>query len=71
MCIIVIDARQIGIRTAEPLVPGPSCLEVEILIAKLKVVCFNGTFFFQYVRNGNNWNLWVGLPAKDDVKHVL
>lgn len=29
------------------------------------------TDFHQYVMNGNNWNLWVGLPARDDVKHVL
>jgi hypothetical protein len=30
------DVRQIEIHTAEPLVPGPSDLEVEISIAKLK-----------------------------------
>jgi hypothetical protein len=30
------DVRQIEVHTAEPLVPGPSCLEVEIAIAKLK-----------------------------------
>jgi hypothetical protein len=30
------DVRQIEVHTAEPLVPGPSCLEVEITIAKLK-----------------------------------
>jgi hypothetical protein len=30
------DVRQIEIHTAEPLVPGPSHLEVEIYIAKLK-----------------------------------
>jgi hypothetical protein len=30
------DVRQIEIRTAEPLVAGPSHLEVEISIAKLK-----------------------------------
>jgi hypothetical protein len=30
------DVRQTEIHTAEPLVPGPSCLEVEIAIAKLK-----------------------------------
>jgi hypothetical protein len=30
------DVRQIEIHTAEPLVPGPSHLEVEIAIAKLK-----------------------------------
>jgi hypothetical protein len=28
--------RQIEVHTAEPLVPGPSCLEVEIAIVKLK-----------------------------------
>jgi hypothetical protein len=30
------DVRQIEIHTAEPLTPDPSCLEVEIPIAKLK-----------------------------------
>jgi hypothetical protein len=33
---IVSDVRQIEIRTPEPLVPGPSHLEVEIDIAKLR-----------------------------------
>jgi hypothetical protein len=32
----VSDVRQIEIHTVEPLVPGPSCLEVEIAFAKLK-----------------------------------
>jgi hypothetical protein len=32
----VIDIRQKEVHTAEPLVPGPSLLEVEISIAKLK-----------------------------------
>jgi hypothetical protein len=32
----VSDVRQIEVRTAEPLVPGPSRLEIEIAIAKLK-----------------------------------
>jgi hypothetical protein len=32
----VSDVRQIEVRTAEPLVPGPSRLEVEIAIAKLR-----------------------------------
>jgi hypothetical protein len=32
----VSDVRQIQIHTAEPLVPGPSRVEVEIAIAKLK-----------------------------------
>jgi hypothetical protein len=32
----VSDVRQIEIHTAEPLVPGPSHLEVEIAIAKMK-----------------------------------
>jgi hypothetical protein len=32
----VTDARQIEVHMAELLVPGPSCLEVEIAIAKLK-----------------------------------
>jgi hypothetical protein len=32
----VSDVRQIEVHTAEPLVPGPSRLEVEIAVAKLK-----------------------------------
>jgi hypothetical protein len=32
----VSDVRQIEVRTAEPLVHGPSSLEVKIVIAKLK-----------------------------------
>jgi hypothetical protein len=32
----VSDVRQIEVRTAEPLVPGPSRLEVEIAIVKLE-----------------------------------
>jgi hypothetical protein len=32
----VSDVRQIGVHMAEPLIPGPSRLEVEIAIAKLK-----------------------------------
>jgi hypothetical protein len=32
----VSDVRQIELHTAEPLVPGPSRLEVEVAIAKLK-----------------------------------
>jgi hypothetical protein len=32
----VSDVRQIEIHTAEPLVPGPSHVEVEAAIAKLK-----------------------------------
>jgi hypothetical protein len=32
----VSDVGQIEILAAEPLVPGPSCLEVEIAIANLK-----------------------------------
>jgi hypothetical protein len=32
----VSDARQIEVYTAAALVPGPSCLEVEIAFAKLK-----------------------------------
>jgi hypothetical protein len=32
----VSDVRQIEVHKAEPLVPGPSRLEVEIAIAKLK-----------------------------------
>jgi hypothetical protein len=32
----VSDVRQIEVHTAEPLVPGPSRLEVEIAVAELK-----------------------------------
>jgi hypothetical protein len=32
----VSDVRQIEVHTAEPLVPGPSHLEVEIAIAELR-----------------------------------
>jgi hypothetical protein len=32
----VSDVRQIEVHTAKPLVPGPSCLEAETAIAKLK-----------------------------------
>jgi hypothetical protein len=32
------DVRQIEIHTAEPLVPGPSHLEVEIPVAKLETI---------------------------------
>jgi hypothetical protein len=32
----VSDVRQIEVHIAEPIVPGPSCLEVEIAIAKLR-----------------------------------
>jgi hypothetical protein len=34
----VSEVRQIEVHMAEPLVPGPSCLEVEIAIAKLKII---------------------------------
>jgi hypothetical protein len=34
----VSDVGQIEIRTAKPLVPGPSHLQVEIVIAKLKSI---------------------------------
>jgi hypothetical protein len=33
-----VDVRQIEVHMAEPLVPGPSRLEVEIAIAKLKSI---------------------------------
>jgi hypothetical protein len=33
----VSDVRQIEVHTVDPLVPGPSRLEVEIVIAKLKI----------------------------------
>jgi hypothetical protein len=39
----VSDVRQIEIHTAQPLVPEPSTLEVEIVIAKLKKYKSPGT----------------------------
>jgi hypothetical protein len=35
-CAGISDVRQIEVHTTEPLVPGPSRLEVEIVIARLK-----------------------------------
>jgi hypothetical protein len=43
----VSDVRQIEVHTAEPLVPGPSHLEVEIAIAKLKKYKSPGSEKFQ------------------------
>jgi hypothetical protein len=34
----VSDVKQIVVHRTEPLVPGPSCLEVEIAIGKLKSI---------------------------------
>jgi hypothetical protein len=39
----VSDVRQIEVYTAEPLVPGPSLLKVEITTAKLKKYKFPGS----------------------------
>jgi hypothetical protein len=39
----VSDVRQIEIHTAEPLVSGPSHLEVEVAIAKLKKYKYPGS----------------------------
>jgi hypothetical protein len=39
----VSDFKQIEVHTAELLVPGPSCLEVEIAIAKLKKYKLSGS----------------------------
>jgi hypothetical protein len=41
------DVRQIVVHMAEPLVPGPSHLEVEIAIAKLKKFKLPGNDEFQ------------------------
>jgi hypothetical protein len=35
---IISDVRQTEIPTAEPPVPGPSCLEADIAIAQLKTI---------------------------------
>jgi hypothetical protein len=43
----VSDVRQIEIHTAEPLVPGPSHLKVEIAIAKLKSINFQAVIKFR------------------------
>jgi hypothetical protein len=37
-CAYVSEVRQLEVHMAEPLVPGPSRLEVEIAIAKLKSI---------------------------------
>jgi hypothetical protein len=39
----VSDVRQVEVHTAEPLVPGPSSLEVEIALAKLKKYKYPGS----------------------------
>jgi hypothetical protein len=43
----VSDVRQIEVYTAEPLVPGPSRLEIEIAIAKLKSINHHVVIKFQ------------------------
>jgi hypothetical protein len=43
----VSDVRQIEIHTAEPLVPGPSHLEGEISIAKLKSINLQAVIKFR------------------------
>jgi hypothetical protein len=43
------DDRQIEVHTAEPLVPGPSSLEVEIAVAKLKKYKSAGSDLIQAV----------------------
>jgi hypothetical protein len=40
----VSDLRHIEVHTAEPLLPGPSCLEVEIAIAKLQKYKLPGNY---------------------------
>jgi hypothetical protein len=45
----VSNVRQIEVYMAEPLVPGPSCLEVEIAIAKLKSI--NRHVVFKFLQN--------------------
>jgi hypothetical protein len=40
----VSDVRQIEIHTTEPLVPGPSHLEVQSAVAKLKKYTYSGTY---------------------------
>jgi hypothetical protein len=37
------DVRPLEVHTAEPLVPGPSCLEAEIVIAKLEKYKLSGS----------------------------
>jgi hypothetical protein len=68
-CVYVSDVRQIEVHMAEPLVPGPSHLEVEIAIAKLKKYKSPGTdeILAELIQPGgetllskihkiNNWN---------------
>jgi hypothetical protein len=48
----VSDVRQIEVHTAEPLVPGPSRLEIEIAIAKLKKYKSPGSDHFPLIQEG-------------------
>jgi hypothetical protein len=41
------DDRQIEVHTAEPLVPDPSCLEIEVAIARLKSINLQVVMNFQ------------------------
>jgi hypothetical protein len=45
----VSDVRQTEVHTTEPLVPGPSHLEVEIAIGKLKSI--NGQVVIKFQQN--------------------
>jgi hypothetical protein len=58
---IVSDIRQIEIHTAEPLVPGPSHLEVEIPIAKFEKYKFPGSdqFSVKLITAGNETLVFV------------
>jgi hypothetical protein len=43
----VSDVRQIEIHMVEPIVPGPSCLEVEIAIVKLRSINYQVVIQFR------------------------
>jgi hypothetical protein len=57
----VSDVRQIEVHTAEPLVPGPSRLEVEIAIAKLKKYKSPGSGAKCYCPRSTNSSILFGI----------
>jgi hypothetical protein len=55
----VSDVRQIEVHTAEPLVPGPSRLEVEISIAKLKSIYHQVEIVRYWRKNGSTMRQYI------------
>jgi hypothetical protein len=64
----VSDVRQIEIHIAEPLVPGPSHLEVEISIAKLKTS--NLTILFSSARCSQTPSVYVPPLISETMFHT-